>query len=61
MTTTQKKNCKGCKERYPACQDTCPNKSPGTTYTDPEKEYRAYQANLFNKNKRQLSRMRGKH
>lgn len=59
MTTEKKRDCLTCKERYPACQDTCPDKSKGTLFRNPDSEYLAYRSALFTKRTRQ--RLRRKH
>lgn len=44
--TTENNNCKDCKKRYPACQDTCPDKSKGNWFKKDahDKEYYNYKA-----------------
>lgn len=47
-------NCKDCTKRYFACQDVCPDKSPGNNYPNKDKEFYAYKAEKdirFNKRK----------
>lgn len=48
----QEDNCLNCTKRYPACQDTCPNKSKGKFYKRPDTEYISYISQLFYKQRR---------
>lgn len=42
----EEQNCKNCTKRYPACQDTCPDKSTGNWFKkdSKDKEYYIYKA-----------------
>lgn len=59
MNKEKEQNCLNCTKRYPACQDTCPDKSTGTFYRNPDAEYIAYRTQLFSKNA--SKRLRRKH